>query len=194
MTALRQEPLLPRPLSNAEETDRLNCLHELGIIGTGDDEAIDNLVESVAAFFEVPMALVTLTGKDHQWFKARYGIDDEGTDRSASFCQFTICQSGVFRVCDARHHPEFKSYPVVVGPPHIRFYAGVPIRVRGGHAIGALCILDRRANSVPASQLDWLNHFASVLTQIIELNYAAEEERIIRQFASAEAPGRILSL
>ena len=183
MDTSRANARLPRPLPASAEKARLNCLRDLGILETGNDAAIDNLVESVANFFRVPMTVFTLIDEDRQWFKSRYGLHGEGTERADSFCQYTICQTEVFRVPDTWVHPEFKSYPAVIDYPNIRYYAGVPVRVRDGHALGSLCIMDQKPNAVPVNKLTWLNHFAGILTQIIELNYAAEDERIIQRFA-----------
>jgi GAF domain-containing protein len=36
----------------------------------------------------------------------------------------------------------------VTGPPHIRFYAGQPLVLAGGHCIGTLCVADTRPRGV----------------------------------------------
>src|SRR3546814_20929597 len=45
---------------------------------------------------------------------------------------------------DAAADPRFRDNPLVTGEPHIRFYAGMPLRAYNGAILGALCIVDRR--------------------------------------------------
>ena len=185
MVAFRTRYSLPADFSGIRESARLDCLYKLGILEAGADPSIDNLVACTANFFRVPMALATLITRDKQVYKSRHGIVGEGTDRSASICQYTIRQRGVFCVSDTWRHPVLKNYAAVRDYPHIRFYAGSPIMIHGEHAIGSLCIMDREAHAVAPGQLDWLKHFASILSHIIEINYIGEDEQLVRTLLPA---------
>ncbi|WP_300394032.1 GAF domain-containing protein [Henriciella sp.] len=178
----RPEPL-PDPLPAVQEKARLDCLDRLDIVGAPGDPAIENLVECVARFFRVPMVMVSMVDQDKQWIKARFGLDTTETDRSDSICQYTIAQSGLFVVRDTHEHAEFRSCPMVAGYPFVRFYAGSPVIVQGQHAVGALCILDRKPHAVGEKELRWLRHFSSILSQMIEINYLVNEDRLIQRYA-----------
>jgi GAF domain-containing protein len=39
--------------------------------------------------------------------------------------------------------PRFAQNPIVLDDPHIRFYAGQPVKGPGGHNVGTLCIMDK---------------------------------------------------
>ena len=100
--------------------------------------------------------LVSLVDEDRQWFKSRVGLEAESTPREASFCAHAILEPDrVLTVPDATRDPRFADNPLVTGDFHLRFYAGAPLVTRTGHALGALCAIDR----VPR-QLDEFQHEA----------------------------------
>jgi hypothetical protein len=44
------------------------------------------------------------------------------------------------------------SHPLVTGEYHIRFYAGAPLIIREGVALGTLCVIDRVAREMTMDQ------------------------------------------
>ena len=93
---------------------------------TKSSRSLDSVVRLTASLFDVPIALVTLVGKDSQSFAAEVGLEAEGTSRDVSFCTHTITGDGVFMVADASKDPRFSDNPLVQGDAGIRFYAGAP--------------------------------------------------------------------
>jgi GAF domain-containing protein len=45
---------------------------------------------------------------------------------------------------------------VVIGEPHVRFYAGIPLHAADGARVGAFCIVDSKPRSLSAAQLGML--------------------------------------
>lgn len=123
------------------EKSRLDALHDLTVLDTRPEPALDELVEFARVRFIVPTAFVSLVAESRQWFKAKAGLDAEETPREHSFCTHTIQQRHVLVVEDARVDPRFSDNPLVLGPPKIRFYAGAPLIYRQ-QAIGSFCIFD----------------------------------------------------
>ena len=80
--------------------------------------------------FNVPIMLITLVDVERQWFKACVGLDVSETGRDEAFCAHAIMPEAPspFVVLDAMADVRFARNPLVVGPPHIRFYAGVKCR------------------------------------------------------------------
>lgn len=133
----------PYPIPKDEEA-RLQALAAMAVLNAPADETFDNIVDLAAHLFQVPIALVSLIGRNTQVFKARFGLDVCETSRDASFCTHAILEpEEILVVADALQDPRFASNPLVTGSPHIRFYAGVPLIGLAGQPIGTLCIIDR---------------------------------------------------
>lgn len=126
----------------ANEARRLAALRELLLLDTPPEERFDRLVEFAASEFEMPMVLFSLVEDEHQWFKAKVGIQACATSRDVSFCAHAILQPNLFIIPDALEDERFADNPLVTGPPHIRFYAGAPLVLPSGVTIGTLCLID----------------------------------------------------
>ena len=139
-------PTDPAPSAHPHEEQRLAALARYEAAGaTRPSHSLDSVVRLAASLLNVPIALVTLVGKDGQSFVAKVGLEAEGTSREVSFCAHTIAGDGVFTVADACKDPRFSDNPLVQGEPGIRFYAGAPLVTSLGQPLGALCIIDRVA-------------------------------------------------
>ena len=101
------------------------------------------------SLFNVPIALVTLIGRDEQKFLAKCGVDADGTPRKDAFCTYAILDDEVLIVSDATRDARFSENPLVTGDMHIRFYAGAPLIVRPGIRLGTLCIINTKPANFP---------------------------------------------
>ncbi|MEI7609119.1 MAG: PAS domain S-box protein, partial [Rhodospirillaceae bacterium] len=125
------------------------------------------------------------------WFKAALGLEAGEVPREQSFCSRTIDDERVLVVEDALADPRFATNPLVLGPPHIRFYAGAPLRSRSGHNVGALCAIDRRPRRLDAEQIERLADLADSVVDALELRLTAQryqaEAETLRQTQNALA-------
>nr|WP_295831222.1 GAF domain-containing protein [uncultured Azospirillum sp.] len=153
-----------------DETARLEALRRTGLLDSEPEPAFDDLVSWACDHFRMPIALVSLLDADRQWFKARRGLEVQETPRDVAFCRFTIRQSLPMVVEDAACDPRFQNNPLVLGEPHIRFYAGAPIINRDGLALGSVCLIDTVPRSF--STVDRM-----VLAQLTVTALAAIERR-----------------
>lgn len=157
----------------AQEQRRLAALHRLGILDSHAERRFDRLVEIAGRFYKAPIALFSLLDENRQWFKSRRGLEATETPRCMAFCDHTVHQDGILLVEDASRDPRFCANPLVTGAPHIRFYAGVPVREPTGLKVGSLCIIDPQPRQIPLQELDVLRHLVDMLED--ELERTSEE-------------------
>jgi diguanylate cyclase (GGDEF)-like protein len=159
-------PAYPIP---ADEEQRLRDLERHGVIGMESDEHFDRLVELASSILDMPIAVISLVDTDRQWFLARKGVDVRETPREMAFCAHAIAGDQVLMVPDARLDERFRSNPLVLAEPHIRFYAGAPLRSPDGHNLGTLCVIDREPRQLSEAQLHQLELLAELVIRELEL-------------------------
>jgi len=165
------------------EAKRLEALRNYAVLDTPAELAFDDLARLAALFCQTPIALVVLVDETRQWFKAKVGVEVAGTARDIAFCAHTILNNReVMEVRDAMLDPRFSDNPLVTSNPHIRFYAGVPLVMQEGYALGTLCVIDRKPKALSAEQLsalsalgrqaiailEWRRHAGELATQVAE--------------------------
>ncbi|HEY8608510.1 MAG TPA: GAF domain-containing protein [Noviherbaspirillum sp.] len=148
--------MLPAPVPDNDD-ERLAALHALLILDTPPEARFDRIVEFAAAEFDVPIALLTLVDQRRQWFKSRFGMTLCETARDVSFCGHAILHDDILVVEDARVDLRFIDNPLVTGEPFVRFYAGAPLTMPDGHAVGTLCVIDRRPRQLDKLDLSILS-------------------------------------
>jgi len=166
--------------SPQDEEDRLAALRALQILDTPAEERFDRLTRLASSVFDVPIALVSLVDADRQWFKSCVGMATTETDRSISFCAHAIRRDETFVVEDAGGDARFARNPLVTGEPHIRFYAGHPVRATDGQRVGTFCVLDVRPRSFSDREREILRELAAVAEAELrqhELNRAVRRQR-----------------
>lgn len=175
------------------EQPRLRALHRLNILDTPEEEVFNAITRLTAALVETPIALISLVDARRQWFKARVGVQLCESSRETSFCAHAIVKGGLFEIEDARQDERFADNPLVRGELDIRFYAGMPLVLPGGEAIGTLCVIDRVPRRLDATQRMALEVLARNVVTELELRqriYELEAEVTRRR----EAEIRIMHL
>jgi hypothetical protein len=145
-------PTIPAPIPTDDER-RLLALREMLILDTPPEERVDRVVRFAADEFDMPIVLVSLIDPNRQWFKARAGLDVCETDRESSLCAHAIARPQVMGVEDTHVDERLHDNPLVLGAPHIRFYAGATLQLPGGAIIGTLCMIDRQPRTLDAMEL-----------------------------------------
>ncbi len=161
-----------------DETDRLAALEKLHVLYSEHAPEFDSIVEMAADIFACPKSVISIVGRDEQWFKAKHGVESGGGPRNDSLCTQAIMSHDLLIVEDASKDPRFCNLPSVTGESKIRFYAGVPISSDGIHKIGVLCVLD----TVPRKMSEREGRLLCSLGKTVEaLILALENKRIAQE-------------
>ena len=164
------------PPTPHNEAARLARLQMLEVLDTGPEPIFDALTRTASLLCDVPIALLSLVDAERQWFKSNLGLEGtQQTPREQAFCAHAILQSQVMEVPDATLDPRFKDNPLVTGQPDIRFYAGAPITMPDGEAVGTLCVIDRTPRSLTLPQRQALANLAEAAAKALVMRKKALE-------------------
>jgi PAS domain S-box-containing protein len=159
------------------EEQRLAALRAYQILDTPPEEAFDRITKLAARLFKCPIVTISLLDQDRQWFKSRIGTDARETPRELAFCTYAILSDEVMVVPDAKQDARFAGNPLVTAAPHMRFYAGAPLRTAAGLNLGTLCVIDTEPRVFSDSDRATLADLAALACDELELRQAAGEVR-----------------
>jgi formate hydrogenlyase transcriptional activator len=163
------------------EPRRLEALRAHQILDTSPEQSFDDLARLAAQICDTPIALVSLVDADREWVKARVGIEASESPRDVSFCAHAITGRDIFIVSDALADDRFSTNMFVSGPPHVRFFAGMPLVTASGDALGAICVLDRTPRTLTPAQQHGLRALARQVMANLDQRHAkagaSEDER-----------------
>jgi sigma-B regulation protein RsbU (phosphoserine phosphatase) len=164
-----------------KESRRVNELLSLKLLDSRPEERFDRITRLAAEFFHVRTAYVALLDEKRQWIKSRVGKCNSRTPRGMTFCQYTIAREEPLVIPDAQQHPIGRTHPWVLGEPHVRFYAGVPLAGPTGKKIGTFCLVDFEPRDFNADQLATLVSFAQLVEREINLGEVIQAQRELLQ-------------
>lgn len=172
----------------SNEFARLKALYQYQILDSEPEVAFDDLTKLAASICGTPIALISLVDAQRQWFKSKLGIDAVETTRDIAFCSHTILQPEILIIPDALTDERFVDNPAVTGSPHVRFYAGVPLRTDEGYALGSICVTDCVPREMNSGQIEALQALGrQVIAQLELRRKLVESERLTEEARRSEA-------
>src|SRR5690554_3025273 len=117
------------------ETDRLNALRSLDLLDTPPSESFDRITRMAAQIFNLPIAAVSLSDSDRQWFKSRVGVDHWQIPRDLAPCGEVSDSCGFVAIRDFQADEKYRNSHL--GQSGVRFYAGAPLTTSDGYTLGA---------------------------------------------------------
>ena len=175
---------------------RLAALDDLVILDTPAEQGFDDVVRLATRLCATPVALVSLVAADRQWFKARIGFPPCETDLNSSVCAHALAEPDLLIVPDLTADPRTAANPLVTGEPHIRFYAGAPLRLKDGQVVGSLCVIDTapRPGGLTPEQADDLRALGRQVSDLLEMRRAlGARDALIAEQSRARDERRILT-
>ncbi len=155
------------------EKERIQSLKKYDILDTPPDGSFDRITKLAAKLLNVPIAIVTLVDTDRIWFKSRYGLDVQQIGRDPGLCASAILSDDLYEVDDALTDSRTLANPLVASEFGLRFYAAVPLKVRDGHNLGTLCVIDKQPRHLTDTQKETLQYLADILIDQLELRLSA---------------------
>ncbi|WP_121120114.1 sensor domain-containing phosphodiesterase [Croceibacterium ferulae] len=153
-----------------QEEARLDALRQLKLLDTPPAESFDRITRMASQIFGLPVAAVSLTDHDRQWFKSRVGIEHWSIPRDKAPC------AQVAETVEPLVINDFLADPVyadsLLARNGTRFYAGAPLITTGGYGLGSLCVLGAEPREATPAELQALADLAAMVMAQIELQHA----------------------
>lgn len=180
----------------ANEPKRLEVLKSYAIVDTLPEAGFDEITELAAQICDCPVALVSFVDASRQWMKAKFGplpAELSECPREISVCRATVCVDDILHVSDLTQDERFNTSPLVTEGLRLRFYCGVPLITRDGHALGSLCVVDFKPRELSFEQRESLRRLSrqtmihlELRRQLLERNAMVIELQRARDQAVAE--------
>lgn len=163
-------------MDQENEQRRLAALKALGLLDTDPEAEYDAITDLVTAVTGAKMAAVSLVDADRQWFKSAVNLPARETPRDFAFCHHAIQQDEIYEVSDACQDALFADNPLVTGEPHIRGYAGVPLRLSTGEKMGTLCAIHDQPLALDHMMRKRLRALAHTVENLLQERAVAREQ------------------
>jgi EAL domain-containing protein (putative c-di-GMP-specific phosphodiesterase class I)/GGDEF domain-containing protein len=156
--------------TDVTEVARLDALRKLDVLDTPFSEAFDMITRMAAQLFRLPIAAVSLTDSNRQWFKSRVGIEHWSIPRMKAPCAQVADESCVLVIPDLQKDDYY--HDSVLAASGIRFYAGAPLVTTDGYCLGAMCVLGNEPRDISDAERAALKDLAKMAMAQIELRHA----------------------
>lgn len=165
----------PAPISFIPENDaeRLNKLYTYEILDTPAEMTFEKIAALAAMIFNSPVAQINFVDKDRVFFKSNISeLNVREIKRVDSFCSRAILSDEVTHYCDTLEIPFLVDNKFVI-ENGVRFYAGAPLRTKGGLRIGTVCVLDTQPRDISKEQEQMLQFLSGIIMDELEMRKTA---------------------
>jgi GAF domain-containing protein len=168
--------------ARVDDPGRLAALRHLFLLDSPPNRSFDRLTQLAAQLLEAPVSLLTLVDADRQFFLSSAGLPEpllsaRQTPLDFSICKYAVVEGRPLIIGDTRADPVLADNPAV-RDMGVAAYAGIPLIVAEGHAVGTLCVLDFVVRDWTHDQLAILAHLTDITMDEMRLHV---QDRIARR-------------
>jgi signal transduction histidine kinase/AmiR/NasT family two-component response regulator len=143
------------------------------------------------AFTNLDLGDVVMVGAKRSWH-ASVGPDwAEEVCEDQSFSEVVVHEDAVLWVANATEDPRFRDHPHVTGAEGVRFYAGAPIRLADGRAIGVVCVAGGEPRAYDQNLADVLIDLAAIASNECSRHHAQRD--LVKFAGEADAANKAKS-
>ncbi len=153
---------------NRMEYRRIKRLSEFDLDYGNLHEEFKGLVELAAHVAGTEISLINLIDQHSQWSVSRHNLDVFQMDLEYSICQHTIQSDHLMEIPHLGRDERFSDRPFVKADDGFRYYLGIPLKVKTGENIGALCVMDYQEKSVSEEKKKLLRLIANEIVEKLE--------------------------
>ncbi len=135
------------------------------------DSPFDRLTALACAMFGTKHAMVGIVDGDRTLFRSNVGLGQSELARELSVTNMVVGMGpdAALVVEDALENPRTAQHPMVVGPPFLRFFAGVAIKNAEGRAVGAIGVMDVKPRPRPGeAEIENLRVLGRMAAEIVD--------------------------
>jgi signal transduction histidine kinase/CheY-like chemotaxis protein len=175
---------------------RLAEAARLAAIATLDLDELKPTFERIGrlarAFANLDLGDVVMVGAKRSWH-ASVGPDwtDGQVCEDQSFSEVVVDGDALLWVANALEDERFCDHPNVTGAEGVRFYAGAPIRLVDGGAIGVVCVAGGEPRAYDQNLADVLNDLAAIASNECSRHHAQRD--LVKFAGEAEAANKAKS-
>jgi GAF domain-containing protein len=178
-TIIEQPPALSGPPDHPAAPEQLEIVASYATDELEGDGELAAIARFAAHLCETRVAGITVAGRQSDRFLAHHGSTLRKVSRNVAFSSFAMEGYELMQVFDAAAEPRFADNPNVLGPPHIRFFAGQPLISPEGVAFGALSVIDDKPR--PGGLTELQREGLAVLAESVMLRLSGHRKQLALQ-------------
>lgn len=172
---------------------RLDALLQTRLLDTPEEEAFNRLTRLAARLIDVPTTFISLVDEKRDFYKSCFGFGEPLSRtrqiEGRTFCHYALVSSGPLLIPDTMANPVFAEVPTVQSLG-VRAYAGIPLIMEDGHAIGSFCAIDFKPREWSDFDVEVLTEMAAAALREIKLRGAVTEAQTQARSAQEAARSR----
>jgi GAF domain-containing protein len=145
---------------------------EIKLNAVKPEDATDTAVRELARAFEVPLSLVCVLETDPEFWKSLSQRAPSAPLLEASVYADVLTSDTLLVVEDVAKDDRFSRHPMLL-QRGVRFFASAPLRARGGHLVGNLCVLDTHPRAFGETESELVQSLGAQLMEVIDANPTA---------------------